>query len=51
MRLRGREKAHKDLAKEKIENFLEMISFEIKKEEDIKKSPRGLTVTISHGQL
>lgn len=46
MRLRGRERAHKDLAKEKIESFLEIISLEFKKEEDIKKSPRGIVVTL-----
>lgn len=46
MRLRGREKAHKELAQEKIRNFLEMIPSEFKIEEDIKKSPRGFTVTI-----
>ena len=45
MRLRGREKAHKDLAIEKLNNFLEMISFEIKKEE-IKKNPRGFSIVI-----
>ena len=51
MRLKGRERAHKDLAKEKIEAFLEMIPFEFKKEEDIKKSPRGFTVTICQVKL
>lgn len=46
MRLRGRERAHKDLAREKINSFLEMIPFEFKIEEEIKKSPRGMTMTI-----
>lgn len=46
MRLRGRERAHKDLAGEKIESFLEMIPLEFKKEEELKKSPRGMTITI-----
>lgn len=46
MRLRGRERAHKDLAREKIEAFLEMIPFEFKKEEEIKKTPRGMAVII-----
>lgn len=46
MRLRGRERAHKDLAREKIESFLEMVSAEFKREEEIKKSPRGINVTI-----
>lgn len=46
MGLRGREKAHGDLAKERLELFLTMISGGIKKEEEIKRSPRGMTVTI-----
>lgn len=46
MRLRGRERAHKDLAREKVEEFLNMVPFEFKIEEEIKKSPRGMTVTI-----
>jgi translation initiation factor IF-3 len=46
MRLRGRERAHKDLAREKIESFLKMISVGFKQEEEIKKSPRGMSVTI-----
>lgn len=50
MRLRGRERAHKDLAKEKIEKFLEMISSDFRREEDIKKNPRGFTVTICQGK-
>lgn len=46
IRLRGRERAHKDLAIEKIEKFLGMIPFDFKKEEEIKKSPRGFAITI-----
>jgi translation initiation factor IF-3 len=46
LRLRGRERAHKDLAQEKIKMFLEMFSFAFRIEEEIKKSPRGLTLTI-----
>lgn len=46
MKLRGREKAHMDLAKERLELFLGMIPGGIKKEEDVKKSPFGLTITI-----
>lgn len=46
IRLRGRERAHTDLAKERLETFLEMISLEFKKEEETKKSPRGFSVTI-----
>lgn len=46
MRLKGRERAHFDLAKEKLESFLNTIPGGIKREEEIKKSPRGLTITI-----
>ena len=46
MRLKGRERAHQDLARQKIESFLEMIPFEFKTEEEIKKSPRGMTITL-----
>ncbi len=48
MRLRGREKAHRDLAKQKINKFLELVEeeIEIKKESKIKKAPRGLTLMI-----
>jgi len=49
MRLRGREKAHQDLAREKIKSFLEIIENEVpvKKEGKIKKEPRGLTLMIT----
>ncbi|MFZ5559694.1 MAG: translation initiation factor IF-3 [Patescibacteria group bacterium] len=50
LRLRGREKAHGDLAKEKLEKFLGMFSFEFKKEEEIKKTPFGITTTICPGK-
>jgi len=46
LRLRGREKAHKDLAQEKIKMFLGMFSFAFRVEEEIKKSPRGLSIVI-----
>jgi len=46
LRLRGRERAHKDLAKEKLDNFINMVSGEIKKEEEAKKNPRGIAITI-----
>ena len=51
MRLRGRERAHKDLAQEKIKSFLEMISLEFKLEEEIKRSPRGMTITVCQAKL
>lgn len=50
MRLRGREKAHKDIAKEKLDKFLEMIPLVIKKEEETKKNPKGIAVTICQSQ-
>jgi len=49
MRLRGREKAHQDFAKEKILRFVELLkeSIPIKIEKELKKEPRGLTMIIS----
>ena len=49
MRLRGREKAHQDFAREKIKKFLEALNnaIPIKIERDIKKESRGLTMIIS----
>jgi len=49
MRLRGREKAHPDFAKEKIKKFIETIEEElpIKIEGQIKKTPGGLTLIIT----
>jgi len=45
MKLRGREKAHFDLAKERLELFISTISG-AKKEDIIKRSPQGLSVNI-----
>ena len=50
MRLRGREKAHKDFARKKIKKFLSMIKEEevdIKKQGKIKKEPFGLSLMIT----
>ena len=49
MRLRGREKALQEFAKEKIEKFLEILDSlsPIKIERELKKQPRGLTVIVS----
>ena len=47
MRLRGREKAHQDLAREKLNDFLKLISVEHKIEEEPKRNPIGLTMTIA----
>lgn len=47
--LRGREKAHQDFAKKKIEQFLEMLKnkIPIKIERELKKEPKGLTMIIT----
>jgi len=49
MRLRGREKALQNFAREKINKFLEILSklIPIKIEGELKKQPRGLTMIIS----
>jgi translation initiation factor IF-3 len=58
MILKGREKAHWDFARQKLENFLQIISDtlkenseikerEITKEQDIKKTPQGFSVVIN----
>ncbi len=46
MRLRGREKAHFDLAREKINNFLKTIPVPYKIISPLKKRPRGLGTII-----
>lgn len=46
MRLRGREKAHRDLAREKITTFVDQIDIPIKIIQPIKKTPRGFTIII-----
>jgi translation initiation factor IF-3 len=57
MILKGREKAHWDFARQKLENFLQIISDlskedseiaekEITREQDIKKTPQGFNVVI-----
>jgi len=46
MRLRGREKAHLDLAKSKIENFLTFITISYKIIQPLKKYPQGFIVTL-----
>jgi translation initiation factor IF-3 len=45
MKLRGREKAHFDLAKEKLESFIKTMPG-AKQEDIIKRSPQGLSVNI-----
>ncbi|OGZ17422.1 MAG: translation initiation factor IF-3 [Candidatus Nealsonbacteria bacterium RBG_13_36_15] len=49
MRLRGREKSFGQLAREKMNKFLEILrnSVAIKIEREIKREPRGLTMIIS----
>ncbi len=47
IKLRGREKAHFNLAKEKLNNFLKLIPIEHRIEEQPKKNPIGLVLTIA----
>lgn len=45
--LRGREKAHPEVAREKLEEFIKFIAIPTKVEQEPKKYPRGLTMVIS----
>jgi len=45
--LRGREKGHKELAENKLKEFLTFIKNPYKIIQDIKNSPRGLTIIIN----
>lgn len=49
LRLRGREKAHGDFARNKIVKFIEILneSIPVKIERDIKRQPRGFTTIIT----
>jgi len=47
IKLIGREKAHQDLAREKLNGFLKLISTPHQVEEQIKRTPRGLALTIA----
>ena len=49
MKLRGREKAHQDFAREKIKRFVSLLeeTIPIKTERELKKQPRGLTMIIA----
>lgn len=47
IKLKGREKAHQNLAREKLNNFLKLISVEHKIEEEPKRNPIGLTMVIA----
>ncbi len=51
MVLRGREKAHGDFAREKINQFLEILNKRtpIKVERELKREPRGFTMIIAKG--
>jgi len=50
MIMRGREKALFEMAKEKLNQFKEMIPFEVKIEQEIKRQPRGLSMTIGKAE-
>ena len=47
IRMRGREKAHQDVAYDKIKQFVELITVETKTEQAPKREPRGLTMVIT----
>ncbi len=46
IRLKGREKMHRDKARESLENFIKSISFEYKIEQEIKPFPGGFNVIL-----
>lgn len=46
IKLRGREKAHQELAKKKLIDFLELVETKYKIDEEPKRSPIGLIMTI-----
>lgn len=46
IRLKGREKMHKDKARENLVNFIKTIPFEYKIEQEIKSFPGGFNVVI-----
>ncbi len=45
--LRGREKALLDIAKERLNNFIELISPEAKIEKQAERQPRGLSMLVT----
>ncbi len=45
--LKGREKAHHDLAKEKMYEFIKLLGQDIEIEREIKKTPQGLDIIIN----
>ena len=47
MILRGREKGLFNMAKDKLNEFIKLIPLEVKLDQEIKRQPRGLYVTIS----
>jgi len=47
MILRGREKGLFEMAREKLNKFIEFISPEVKIEQEVKRNPRGLTVGVT----
>ncbi len=47
MILRGREKALLEMAKGKLNNFIELISPEVKIEKEVEKQPRGLSMMVT----
>ena len=50
IRLRGREKAHMDLARTNLQEFVNSITHDYKIEEAIKRFPGGLNIIIAPGE-
>jgi len=51
IQMKGREKAHQDLAYDKLEQFIDLIKTEIIVEQEPKREPRGLAMVIAKGIL
>ena len=49
--LRGREKAHQDLARTNLENFLKLIEVPYKIEQEIKRFPNGYNVVLAPEEI
>ncbi len=47
IKLRGREKAHRDLARQKLDEFCKIISVRHRVEQEPKKNPMGMIMTIA----
>jgi len=50
IKLKGREKAHGDLANQKLNDFLGMLLINYKIEQEVKRNPMGMIMTIAKKQ-